>query len=576
MRVIGGRLLVILVVGWNVAGCGEVPLRMDGGNGDANDQQVCTANSLSCADDALYQCDEHGGGTSKIQDCQYGCSNEACKECEADTTFCSADDLVMCSADGKITNPQSCENGCQMNRCNTCKPGVAYCDNANAITCGTDGTPGATTNCGAAGCIGGVCNTCQPNTTSCVGDTLVVCNASGKIQSTTACALGCGSTPNAHCKALVPLYGVPAPSGTLPDLVVDAHTTLNIAGCGNIPPSVSLIKGNVSTPITGAPQVDSVSQSGGGPPICVVRFNKITVQQGFNLVVLNSVTPGHALSLQATDDIQLAGTIAFTNSARGPSAAIEVEGIYTNGVVSPGAGGGGAARAGGNGGDCLSCSGATRPGGAGGATITTIANVLTGGSEGGSIWATILDRKRYFGIGGKGGGALHLVSLTRVSVASTGVINVNGKAGTGDPSELFFLGSGAGSGGTIVVEAPAISLSANAVAVANGAAGAGGCPVCSGFQCTSVAGESGQLTTARAKGGECGGASNGGWEANGVTSPSATGAATVSNPPAPKSGGGGGGSNGFIILRGRTANNVTFAGNVVVSPTATIGSVSAN
>src|SRR5690606_23393585 len=104
----------------------------DAGNTGSDAAPGCTANSLSCGDDnALYQCDAEGAGLTKVQDCQYGCTVDHCNECDANTTFCSADDLVMCDGNGTIMNPQTCEFGCQMDRCNTCEPGVAYCDQGN-------------------------------------------------------------------------------------------------------------------------------------------------------------------------------------------------------------------------------------------------------------------------------------------------------------------------------------------------------------------------------------------------------------------------------------------------------------
>ena len=180
MRGLESRIFALVLVAFSA--CGKVPLRADGGD-DGSIGAVCTANARSCGnDDALYECNESGDANTKIQDCQYGCTDDHCNECDANTTFCNSDDLVMCSAAGEIVNPQTCAHGCQMDRCNTCTPGVAYCDNANAVVCAADGTPGTTANCGSAGCISGVCNSCQPNTTTCQGDTLVVCNANGNVR----------------------------------------------------------------------------------------------------------------------------------------------------------------------------------------------------------------------------------------------------------------------------------------------------------------------------------------------------------------------------------------------------------
>lgn len=560
--------------------CGNVTPKADAGGTDSASTpdagSGCTANSFSCGeDDALYQCDADGAALSKVQDCQYGCDVDHCRDCEANTTFCSADDLVMCSADGTIENPQTCEFGCQMDRCNTCEPGAAYCDNSNAVTCGLDGEPGATMSCGAAGCTGGVCNACTPNTTTCQNDTLVVCNGNGTVQSATPCALGCGATPNPHCKALVPSYGVSAPTGTLPDLHIDDMATLSIANCNTFPYTASLTIGTTNTSITGA-QVDRVTQNG-GPPICVVRFGKITIDAGKTLTVVNDGGFGTVLSLQSTGDILINGTVAFSNSSTGPAPGTQatVVGSSSSGELAPGAGGAGAARAGGTGGACNGCAGMNHPGRTGGPAITTIDTVLTPGSKGGNVvtgGSVAIGR----GNGGAGGGAIQLVSLTRVSIGATGQIVLNGKGGSG-PQYVRALGAGGGSGGTLVIEAPAVSLSAGSLAVANGGGAAGGCPTCMDaggiVVCDGPDGEDGQLSATRAAGGLCVFAGAGGYEANGSTSPSPNGQNADGNAI---SGGGGGGSSGFIIIRARTAANIMVVGGAVVSPPPTLGSVVAN
>ncbi len=585
MRAIVYLSLVCGVVGGLASGCGNVTAKPDAGSiadaGPTPDASGCDAGSLSCgADDALYQCDEAGGTSTKVQDCQYGCAVDHCRACEANTSFCSGDDFVMCDAGGMIVNPQTCAHGCQMDRCNTCDPGVAYCDGATAITCGADGEPGAMMSCGTAGCSGGVCNSCTPNTTSCDGDTLVVCNANGTVQSATSCALGCGASPSAHCKVLVPSYGIPAPSGTLPDLVVDAAATLDLTNCSASPSSVDLTIGGTTMSIVGSPQVLVKTQSG-GPPICIVRFGSISISSSVVLTVINSASTGHVLSLQAVGDIQIDGTITFTNEADGPSPGGTVSGLGLNAnnkLKAPGGGGAGAARAGGAGGACVDCNGTTDyPGGPGGAAVTNSTAILNGGSTGGDVLEGTVIR----GVGGRGGGGLHLVSLTRVTLPATGRVVVNGRGGTGPAGPASntsnLMAGGGGSGGTIVVEAPLVSLSAGGLALANGAGGAGGCFTCKPDMttCSHKNGFPGQLSMARAAGGDCPGYGDGGYEANGTTTPAIKGSDSDA-ACATAAGGAGGGSNGFVYLRGRTPAAVMIAGGAIVSPSASIGAVTAN
>jgi hypothetical protein len=583
MRAMVWTFVIAFVIGGvGSLGCGSVTAKQpDAGTDAATPPGVCTANSLSCGSDAaLYQCDGDGNALTKIQDCQYGCAVDHCKECAAGTSFCDGDNLVMCSADGMIVNPQSCAHGCQGNRCNTCDPGVAYCDGANAVTCGQDGMPASTMSCGTVGCAGGVCNQCVANTTSCQGDTLVTCSANGTVSSTTSCALGCSTSGTAHCKALVPSYGVSAPSGTLPNLVVDQDGTLDITNCSAAPSSVNLTIGMTTTSIVGSPQVAVVNQSG-APPICVVRFGTIDIMSGKTLTIVNSANPGHVLSLQATADITINGGMRFVSNAPGPAPGTSVAAIGTNAnnkTCAPGAGGAGAARAGGAGGVCFQCSsGANVAGGAGGPAVTTILTRLTGGSAGGNV----TDGSSTPGIGGKGGGALQLVSLTRVTIGATGSIALNGTGGLGTGTLFSYNlpAGGAGSGGTLVIEAPALSLSTGGLAVANGGGGAGGCGYCENsggiFICGHYNGQPGQLSAVGAAGGYCTGLlqGHGGGEATGMYSADG---ATSDGACANVAGGAGGGSNGFVILRGRSTSTVMIATGAIVSPMPTLGAVTAN
>jgi hypothetical protein len=551
----------------------ELPLLSDAGGETVDAPGGCTGSASECgADNALYQCDETSGHLTKVQDCQHGCSVDHCKECEPNTTSCNGDDLVMCDSSGTIVNPMTCANGCQAQQCNTCKPGVSSCDGSgNAVTCGLDGKPGTPTACGAAGCINGVCNSCTPNSVTCQGDTLVTCGGNGMVQGTTACTFGCGTTPNGHCKVFAPSYGLSVPTGTLPDLVVDNMyaMNLNIQDCANSTAKIEFIENGAWTSTTlVSPQVSTVSQTG-GPPICVVRFAKITVVSGSTLNIVSNGANDHVLSLQATGDVSIAGTVAFNNLYGGPAMGGDSL-IYENVTpsIAPGAGGGGGVRAGGSGGTCSGCS----AGGVGGAAITNIRTVLNRGSQGG----TVKSPSGFFATsGGLAGGAIHLLSLTRVTVTSTGKLNLNGGGAIGRTNYNDRAGAG-GSGGTLVVEAPNVTFSASAVAAANGGGGMGGCTVCVGDfipTCTHANGENGQLGFARAAGGSCSnGAGSGGWEATGSTSPSANGL----NGSAPNSSGGGGGSQGFIFLRGKTGANVMVTNGAIISPQPTIEAVTAN
>ncbi len=556
-----------------LSGCGEVhdipdaPIRVDA---MPDSGSVCTANANSCgASDALFMCDGAGVQLTKVQDCQYGCSTDRCNACAANSTFCSGDDLVRCSASGGISNPMACQFGCQASACNTCMPNTRYCANTTAVTCTAGGQPGTMRDCGAAGCQSGVCNTCTPNTTTCADDSLVVCNAGGTVASATTCALGCSTTGPARCQALVPAFGVPAPSGALPDLTLTDNATLDITNCAAL--DVKLTIGTVTTTVPAA-QLAQVSQASvGGPPICIVKYGAITIPDTFGLNIVNSATPGHVLSLQSTGPIDIRGGIGFGSSAPGPSPGTNSNKVSTNAsgkYTAAGPGGAGGVRAGGSGGKCTMCdSNADVVGGAGGAAFT-LGNILRNGSAGGNtmLGSTIL------AAGGRGGGGLHLVSLTRVTLAASAAINVNGGGGSGPSLQTGSnTAGGGGAGGTVVIEAPTINVSAGALAVANGAGGAagqswytnlGGLP-----QFGHYMGEPGQRSTTRAAGGDIPNttAGDGGYEADGTASPSENGSPSDVGA-ATQNGGGGGGSRGFIVLRARAMANVMISFGAVISP----------
>jgi len=582
MRFVLGVFLVAIV------GCGSVKAKQgsDGGTDTGSGGSaapVCTANADSCgSDNAVYMCDSDGLQETKVQDCQYGCTTDHCNQCAANTTFCSGDNLVQCDASGSITNPMTCQDGCQNNACNACVPNVAYCSGSTAITCDANGQPGQTKDCGAAGCQGGVCNTCTPNTTTCGGtnnDTLIVCNSGGTIASTTTCALGCTTSGTTHCKALVPSFGVPAPSGSLPNLAITADSTLDITNCANL--GVNLTIGTTTTAVPSS-QILSVAQAN-GPPICVLKYGTIAINTPYTLTVVNSSTTGNVLSLEATGNFDISGTILFGNAGPGVSPGQDVGTWGTNAsnkTRAPGPGGGGAALAGGNGGTCAGCSSTDVLGGAGGAALATPKMVLYGGSRGGSVLDA--SNNKLAG-GGNGGGGLQLVSLTRVTIASTALIELNGDRGYG-PSGRGFVSASAltagagGSGGQIVVEAPAVSLSESSITVANGGGGAGGSYFFDSDQVTwyHYNGQPGQRSTMRAAGGDIPNTTlgDGGFEANGATSPSANG--QPSDPGAATyDGGGGGGASGWIILNARSAANVMVTLPNVISPPPMTGTVQA-
>lgn len=536
----------------------------------------------------VYACNEEGTTLEKTIECPFGCTSGACHECQANATDCNLDELVVCGDDGTVQSSTTCDSGCQAGSCNDCQPDTTFCQDGNAMSCGADGTASLADSC-TSGCVGGVCNECSPSTVSCSGDTLVNCDATGEVASTEACELGCVETANdARCASLVPLYGVPAPSGQTEDLLIQpppneptVFAFLDLGNCGMTPAAVSLTVGTVKTDFVGSPHVLSVAQTG-APAICIVRFRDISIAQGVSLHIFGGP---HMLSLQAEGSFELEGTITFRSTGAGPAPGTDViasshtlDGTSRPFRPSPGAGGGGNQEPGGTGGKCVTTCGdlttAERAGGAGGGVAAV--DKLYGGSRGGHV--TIKGSTDQVGRGGGGGGGLHIVALSSVSIAAAGRIQVGGLGGasTSDFTIASGIAGGGGSGGTVVIEAPEVTLANGAIVAANGGGGAGGCRSCSTqfglTECKGKPGQSGILGTATALGGDCGGAGNGGAASTGAASPTADGAsADSSGEPA---GGGGGGGNGYVILRGRSGTQVTTAG-AVVSPAPSVGSVTA-
>lgn len=186
----------------------------------------------------------------------------------------------------------------------------------------------------------------------------------------------------------------------------------------------------------------------------------------------------------------------------------------------------------------------------------------SGGGQGGGDVAMPGGPLLFGGQGGGGGGAVQISSFTAITVEKTGgeIGAVLSEGGGGAGGGASFGAGGGGSGGAILLEAPRIVLS-GAVVTANGGAGGQG----NGTQ----AGQNGQLTTQRAKGG------GGNGDGHGGEGGAATGAPTVGfgNLLGSFDGtGGGGGASGRIRLN---VKQLTNSGGTVVSPAASSADPSA-
>lgn len=562
---------------------------------------ICTPNREECdaANQAVLRCSPDGTSLDQIATCPLGCLGGRCKQCLPASKFCSdTTNLATCGADGFIESNMQCTFGCQLGACNTCLPNEDYCSSGTTSTaCKADGTPGASTTCSAAGCntATGQCNNCTPNTTTCQTDNLVVCDASGVVTSSTRCNFGClGGGAGPHCGVLTPLFSttLPPPTGTLPDITINATSTLNITNCAA--GSVTLTIGT-GTPMTLT--ASSLPQTG-GPTLCQLKVNTFTIDSGKFLEVVNDAN-GYVLSLQSRGRINIPGRLWFINNGKGPRQPIGHCRVWLQTANSdyrtPGVGGGGNQTAGLAGGGCTTSGcGATLSGGAGGAAIglATIKTLFTAGSKGGEIQLTSsgttcdINYVSTLGVGGLGGGGLHLVSLDSVVFGSTAEINLNGRGGQGPGGNT--PAGGGGSGGTLIVEAPSITVAANAGITANGGGGASGCykcftigpapnfvrtyywPPCSGSFSQHFNGQDGQIGTATVAtgGSSCENISYGkGGSAAGSGQVASQAADSTDGNPAAGSGGGG---IGWILFRARSITTyMPIDPSAILSPPAT-------
>ena len=182
---------------------GEVTARVNCGAGQCNPLagqcNVCQPGQDFCADTGdIMACEADGSIGALVSTCTYGCSEPVaaspiCRSCEALTTACHGDDLVVCDSAGNIDSSQACAYGCAVaagdDRCMECTPSTSECHGDDSVLCSPDGYVSTTTNC-AYGCRSsdGLCNDCVPDSSACQGKDWVICDATGHASSSDDCA----------------------------------------------------------------------------------------------------------------------------------------------------------------------------------------------------------------------------------------------------------------------------------------------------------------------------------------------------------------------------------------------------
>lgn len=287
-------------------------------------------------------------------------------------------------------------------------------------------------------------HTCAPSQAlRCDGNSLVRCNDGGTGERSEPCALGCNDT-EVRCNDVAPSNGLDQFLEMTPGEVdFDLGTTA----------SINTDDGTV--------QVD-------GKPI-VVRSTAVAQISAPTLRVFIvhslsaadvTITGSNALAIVSNGDLKFNGTFAASAHAAIPGAGgfndstcRGRDGTGAEAGAISGSGGGGFGSSGATGGSAINTHGMAR-GGAGGLPTGNLKLVpLRGGCDAGMTFGS----GSFFGAGG---GAVQLVSRTKIVVP--GVIAANGSSY-----------SGGGSGGGILLEAPVVEVPGNVVA--NGGAGAGGC-----------------------------------------------------------------------------------------------------
>lgn len=463
-----------------------------------------------------------------------GCFESAAPNCTVSCVVdadCPSD--LLCSSDGKCsTDGEVC-----VPIVNSCTAGeFLTCVGTQTQVCNQTGDGADLTECGAPGCnaAAGRCNTCAPSELACGGDELQSCSADGTTVTTVeTCALGCAPGnvlgDAARCRTLAPVW---------------------IPNVCNIPAAeaeVVYLNGTLDTTVDTTCNGGLITQSS-APPICVIRYGKITFTAARTLTVVGSRT----VAFVADTDVLVAGTldVAAKGIVSGPGGGTSVA---TAGRVSGANGGGGA------GFKTVGAAGGG-PGGAGaGGVAGSIVNPQTLNSFIGGPRPQLPSMTDFSSPdpGGGGGGLLLVSCKGTVTLASTGLIDAGG--GGGNPGRDTVAGAqisvvaaaGGGAGGHVVIQGAMVTIEASAQIYANGGGGGGGSTL--NEPATGLAGANGPRSLSAALGGNPGGAGGAGGNGGRAGAGPTVGGASTS------SGGGGGGATGVVQLHTPTGTTPTIS-----------------
>lgn len=374
---------------------------------------------------------------------------------------CDDTSLVRCNADGTGEVSEPCPFGCNPNekRCAS-KPGPVCtanqglrCDGTNLVSCNADGSGEASKAC-SAGCDAANkrCYACAANQVlRCDGSNLVRCNAAGTGEAIQRCSLGCDAAGK-RCYDMAPSNGLGRFLGQ-----AGAQPEVNLGDAATIDTD----SGIVSVGATHVAVLSDIVLQSDAPTIRVFIVGSLTAKKvvvsGTNALALVSsgnISIGDVFSASsyvAVGVATVAGPGAYNSgNCKGTDSGVPIGAVVGRGGVGGGPGGGGFGSIGAYGGFAQSGNPVYASAGSAGGQPTGNASLvpLRGGCDGGAQY--------YLKSPGRGGGAVQLVSGTKISISGT--VAANGSA----------RDSG-GSGGGILLEAPIVEVTGHVVA--NGGAG---------------------------------------------------------------------------------------------------------
>lgn len=395
---------------------------------------------------------------------------------------------------------------------------------------------------------------CAPDSIVCddASGIYVECSASGTVAVEIRCSLGC-ATGAEKCVEITPGNGL-AP---YVDMVRDRTDLPSVAfaGTSRIQAGDGVVFNGASTVIVPSYTVD-------------LNRGRVFLFESLSISGTVKVPPAtNALVLVADGEVVIDGLldVSADGATHGPGALLSAEATTCRGVSpamaagpTPGGGGGGRYRPGGRGGS----DGGGELGATGGSQDPdTDLEPLRAGCEGGQVVEQDFD----YSSGGGAGGAVHIISRTRIRIIGSGIIDASGGGAgpsiAGGSGDGISGGGGGGSGGSIFLEAPEVILDGAAVVLST-KGGGGAAP----SSVASAKGEDGGYSASPSAGGSASGQPTGGAGGLGATIPGDGGAGTGAS-----GGAGGGGASGITVIRTATGainpqNGAAIRSGVFVNP----------